>query len=220
LAQRVSEQLLALDLPDQASGLLEKMVATAPPGLARATFGAKLAALRLQQAQPAAAIDALTATVNASLPAALLEERTLIFARAVAREGDFASASRALHELDTPSGEAALADLAEEARQWPDAVTALLHMVGASVPASGALDETQARLILRVASAASEAGNDMLLARLRVDDAARMPPGKTADLFNLLTSQPVAAITDLPRASREMALVRAIPGALPPLASK
>ncbi len=221
LAQRVSDQLLALDLPDRASAFLEKMVASAPAGLARSTFGAKLAGLRLQQGNPAGALDALTATINSSLPAPLLEERTLIFAKAVAGQGDYASARSALLQLDTAQGDATTADLAESAGQWPDAVTALRRMVDGGVPPGTApLGDAPAQLVLRLATAASQAGDQRQLAQIRAEQQARIKPGKTADLLNLLTTQPVRGVADLPRASRELALARAAPGALPPLASK
>ncbi len=218
LAEHVSDQLLALDLPGRAAPFLEHMVVTSPQGLARATYGARLAALRLEQQNSAGAIDALTATVNPSLPTALLEARTLTFATAVARQGDFESAARALIDLNTEKGDQTLASLAEAAKRWPDAETYLRRYADRMVPDSPAVSEPQARILLRLAGAASQAGDEAMLARLRTHDQQRLPPGKTADLFKLLTAAPVGSVSDLPRSARDIALVSSVRGALPPLA--
>jgi hypothetical protein len=207
LAERVSDQLLNLDLPGRAMPVLDHMVA-------------RLAALRLEQQNPGGAIDALTATVNESLPPSLLEQRTVTFARAVAREGDFDSAAHALLQLNTEAGDQTLADLAESAKRWPEAIKYLRKYADRVVPASGALDEQQARVLLRLAGAASQAGDEAILAGLRANDSERVPAGKTADLFKLLTAQPVRGVSDLSRSARDVALVSAVPGALPPLASR
>ncbi len=220
LAEHVCDQLVALDLPERTLPFLEKMVATGKPGVSRAAFGAKLAAVRLQQGNASGAIDALSATVSDELPASLLEGRTITFAAAVARQGDLASATRALTELDTERGDLTLIDLAEAAKRWPEAVTAIRHYADRTIPISGPLTEAQAQLLLRFASAASQAGDSVGLQRLRSQNLSRMPGGKTADLFNLLTDQPVRAISDLARVTRDVALARAIPSALSAIATR
>jgi hypothetical protein len=220
LAEHVCEQLVALDLPERTLPFLEKMVATGKPGVARAAFGAKLAAVRLQQGNASGAIDALSATVSDELPTTLLESRTITFAAAVARQGDLASAAHALTELDTEQGDLALIDLAEAAKRWPEAVTAIRHYADRAVPTSGRLTEVQSQVLLRLASAASQAGDGVELQQLRSQDLARMPAGKTTDLFNLLTDKPVRAISDLSRVTRDVALARAIPGAFSAIATR
>ncbi len=60
----------------------------AKSGVARAGFGARLAALRLREGDPAGALAALDASVAADLPPDLTERRTLLVAEANARRGD------------------------------------------------------------------------------------------------------------------------------------
>lgn len=220
LAEHVCDQLVALDLPDRTLPFLEKMVATGKPGVARAAFGDRLAAIRLQQGNANGAIDALSATVSDELPATLLESRTITFAAAVAKQGDFASAQRALNELDTERGDLELVDLADATKRWPEAVTAIRHYTNRTLPNSGPLTEAQAQLLLRFASAASQAGDSVVLQQLRSQNLARLPAGKTTDLFNLLTDQPVRAISDLAHVTRDVALARAIPGGLSAVAMR
>lgn len=220
LAERVSDQLVELDLPGRTVPFFEHMVATSPAGLARATYGERLADLKLRQGNPAAAIDALSATVSDTLPPPLLESRTLTFARAVAAQGDFASAEHALNDLDTPAAGEAMASLAETAHRWPVAVAALLRAVDRDLPPSGKLDEVQGRQLVRLAGAASQAGDEATLARLRTQFLPRVSEGKTADLLRLLTTQPVAGVSDLTRSAHDVALVSALPRALAPIASR
>ena len=57
-------------------------------GMARAGFGARLAALRLREGDAAGALAALDASAAADLPAELAERRTLLLAAASARRGE------------------------------------------------------------------------------------------------------------------------------------
>jgi hypothetical protein len=69
-------------------------------------------------------------------------------------------------------------------------------------------------VLLRLASAAAQAGDEAMLGQLRDHDLPRMPAGKLADMFRLLTERPVEGVSDLPRAAREATLARAMPAAL------
>lgn len=220
LVDRVCDQLMALDLPGRAIPFLERMVASSRPGVARAAVGGRLAAARLLDGNPDAAVVALTSTVNNTLPPGLLESRTVSFAKAVAQLGDFASAKRALTELNTQAGDKTLSDLAESAKNWPEAVIALRRYIDLAVPRTGGLDETQSRIVLRLASAAAQAGDLVTLATVRAQQLPQMPPGKTKDLCDLLTAAPVHSVSDLPRVTQDLMLAQAIPGALSAPASR
>jgi hypothetical protein len=49
---------------------------------------------------------------------------------------------------------------------------------------------------------------------LRAQDLARLPPGKLAELFALLTDPPVRGAGDLARAGQDTARIQAVSGAL------
>jgi hypothetical protein len=214
LAARLSDRLTELDLPERAVPLLERLASSAPKGVARATFGGRLAAARLELNDPMGAVQALTATSADALPLALLESRTLTFAASVAAQHDLPSAEQALRDLDTAAGDELMARLREEAKDWPGAVSAWTRVVARTVPADGMLNAAQAATLVRLAAAAAQAGDDATLERLRAQAATRLPPGKMADTFNLLTAQPVRTASDLPRAARDVTLIRAVPAAL------
>lgn len=220
LAERVTDALAELDLPGRAVPYLEKITGTAPKGVARASFGRRLAQFRLQQGDHAGALAALKSSAADTLPPELLESRTMIFAASVAQLGDLPSAANALHELDTSSGDHLLADLAEGAQNWPEAVSAMRRVVSRDVPAGGPTTIAHSETLLRFASAASVAGDAAALAELRLRDLSSLPDGKASDLLKIMLTQPVANASDLPRAAREMALARSVPTAWPATAPR
>jgi cellulose synthase operon protein C len=118
LQAKLADRLLALDLPKRAGSVLEKLMQAANSDAARAGFGARLAALRLRESDPAGALAALDASVATDLPADLAERRTLLVAAANARRGDNERALAALASLDTPAADEARATILDtRARQ-------------------------------------------------------------------------------------------------------
>jgi hypothetical protein len=187
--------------------------------MARAGFGARLAALRLREGDAAGALAALDASAAADLPAELTERRTLLLAAASARRGEGDRALGALATLDSPAADEARAAILERGNDWPAAQRALTGYAGRTVPAAGNLDDAQRRILLRLATAAARAGDDAALTALRQREGARMGSGPLADMFRLLTADQVRGVADLKRAGQETALARALPGqlkALPP----
>lgn len=210
IAARLSDRLMALDLPRRAAPLLQKLVASSPAGPARARFGARLAALLLREADATGARAALDASGAEGLPAALAEERSVLSARAQARLGDPIAAVAQLASLDSDGALRARAAILEETHNWPQAAEALRALVARAVPPEGTLDDAQQRVLLRLATAAAQAGDSGSLGQLRAKELPRLAPGPVADLFRLLTADSVQGVADLPRAGRELALARAL----------
>jgi hypothetical protein len=214
IAARLADRLVALELPDRALPILDKLMRATAEGQARSEIGARLAGVRLDLQDPAAALEALSASTAGDLPPDLTEARTIIFARATAARGGLAAATAALAALDTEAADEARATLLEQAKDWPGAVSALSAYAQKTVPAGGMLAEKPANVLLRLASAAAQAGDEKLLARLRERELSRMPAGKLADMFRLLTERPVQGVADLPRAAQEAAFDRTVPAEL------
>jgi hypothetical protein len=170
--------------------------------------------MRLAQGDASGALAALAASASDSLPPALDESRTMIFARAAAATGDLPGATAALARLDTQPAVALRADLLEAAKDWPAAVAALRDEANGTLPAQGVLTEAQSRLMLRLASAAAQAADEATLASLRQNTLPRLPTGQLAEMFRVLTQGPVTGVADLPRVANEVKLARALPSAL------
>lgn len=78
----------------------------------------------------------------------------------------------------------------------------------------GALQDSQRRTLLRLATAAARADDGSALATLRQQNAARMDTGPLADMFRLLTADPVRNIAELKRSAQETTLAHALPNQL------
>ena len=214
LENRLAERLLALDLPKRADQVLTKLMKAAPTPQGRAGLGVRLAELRLREDDPAGAVAALSASSMPNPDADLLEARALIGADATSRLGDTPTAMEMLSGLRSPAALAAKAGILERAQDWPGAKQALTDLVGLTIPSTGDLGDQQKRALLRLATAAARAGDDSTLASLGAREDARMGSGPVADMFRLLTADPVRGIDDLKRAKQEIGLVRALPAGL------
>ena len=214
LQAKLADRLVALDLPKRAGPVLEKLMKAATTDVARAGFGARLAALRLRESDMAGAMAALDASVAADLPAELAERRTLLVADADARRGDSARALTVLATLDSAAADGARATILERANDWPAAQRALADYAAKTVPAEGKLDDAQRRTLLRLATAAARAGDNAALTALSRRETPRMGSGPLADMFRLLTADQISSVADLKRSGQETALARELPGQL------
>jgi hypothetical protein len=214
LQAKLADRLVALDLPKRAGPLLEKLMQAAQSGTVRAGFGARLAALRLREGDAAGALGALDASVAEDLSPDLIERRTLLVAAANARRGDNDRALAALGTLDSAAAYEARATILERANDWPAAQRALTDYAAKTVPLDGKLDDPQRRTLLRLATATARAGDNPALTALRQREGARMETGPLADMFRLLTADPVRGVADLKRSGQEANLARELPGEL------
>jgi hypothetical protein len=206
----LARKLMALDLPKQADAVLTKMMRAAPLGPARAGFGATLATVRLREGDLDGAVLALSESSSADMPEEIRDRRALITARVEAARGNTGSAVDVLAGTKTQPADEARAAILENAKEWPAARDALATLVARQVPAAGMLDEPQLRLVLRLVTAAARADDNATLASLREKLLSRIGNGSEADLFRLLTAEPVRGTADLSRARAEIGLARAI----------
>ncbi len=208
MAPLLADRLVALDLPSRAGPALERLMASAAAGGLRAEIGAKLADMRLEQGDVASALSALDASAAPSLADDLVNRRVMLQARAIAKQGNLNRAVALLAALPTADAADLRARLLADAHDWPGAFAALSQLADLSVPAQGALTAAQEDVVLRQAGAAAQAGDDTALRRLQTGAGARLAAGPRRDLFRLLTSAPVQAAADLPRAASEIAMAR------------
>ena len=219
MAALLADKLTALDLPDRAAPVIERMIAAAAPGPGQAGLGLRLAALKLGEGDDTAAAAALAQTAVPDLPASLAEQRGLLDARIHARAHDPAAAAAILAALDSAAADDLRGAILADAGDWHGAAAALASLAGRAIPAEGPLDAAQQDITLRLASALSHAGDTARLHALGEQDGGRIA-GPKGYMFRLLTATPVSGIADLRRAGGEIALARAIPAALAAMGSK
>lgn len=214
LVAHFADQLAALDLSGQAAQVFEKLIKHATSAGARAKFGARLAALRLDEHDYAGAQAALDASNGDGLSPALLTERALLAARVAAGRGNLALAMSLLAGQTGADVDETRASLLEAAHDWPAAETALTTYVAAAVPADGPLSDDGGRIVLRLASAAAQANDEAKLAELAHAYGDRFAEGPLAQMFRVLTGKPVQGVGDLPQITKGIAAARALPVAL------
>jgi hypothetical protein len=214
LVAHFADQLAALDLSGQAAQVFEKLIKHATSAGARAKFGARLAALRLDEHDYAGAQAALDASNGDGLSPALLTERALLAARVAAGRGNLALAMSLLADQTGADADETRASLLEAAHDWPAAETALATYVAAAVPADGPLSDDGGRIVLRLASAAAQANDEAKLAELAHAYGDRFAEGPLAQMFRVLTGKPVQGVGDLPQITKGIAAARALPVAL------
>ena len=208
MAPLLADRLVALDLPSRAGPALERLMASTAAGGPRAEIGARLAEMRLEQGDTAAALSALDKSAVQGLADDLANRRAMLQARAVAKEGNLNRAIALLAAIQTADAADLRARLLADAHDWPGALAALSQLADMRVPAQGVLTAAQEDIVLRQAGAAAQAGDDGALHRLQAGAGMRLAAGPRRDLFRLLVSAPVQAAADLPRAASELAMAR------------
>jgi tetratricopeptide (TPR) repeat protein len=121
LIRRLSERLVAVDLLDQASELLQYQVDHRLEGAARAQVAARLATIYLMNRKPERAITALRSTRIADLAGELRQQRLLLEARA---QSDIGRRDLALDIISNVGGREAIrlrSDIHWAARRWREA---------------------------------------------------------------------------------------------------
>ena len=211
---RLADRLLALDLPDRAKPVLAKLVKQAKSAIGKARYGVTLATLDAHEGDDAGAIKVLDASEAPGLPADLAGQRLILRADTVAHQGDPAAGAALLAGVATAPAIQARAQILENAGNWPAAEQAWADGVALVLPADGVLDESQARMVLRLTTATARAGDETGLAGLRDRFGPRMGSGPLADMFRLLTAEPVRTSADIKRSQTEMNLAASIPADL------
>jgi hypothetical protein len=210
----LADRLAQLDLPGRAAALLRRAAGAATEPAMRGAIGARLAALRAQEGDTAGVLSSLDLTEGEGLDPSLAERRALLRAQALARRGARAEAERILAPLG-PAGAALRADLRAEGRDWAGAAAAMAEHLAASLPPEPApLAQDHRVALARAAAYAALAGDEAALATLRESHQARMADGPLAEVFGVLTSDPLRGVADLPRLQRELGAMRLLPSRL------
>jgi VCBS repeat-containing protein len=209
--QSLADRLLALDLPDRAKPVLEKLMRSAKSDVAKARFGFSLATLESHEGDDAGARTTLDGSQGQDLPSDLVEQRAILRAEVAAHLGDPVAAAATLAGFHTGPATEARAQVLENVGDWAGAEQAWSDCVALTLPESGMLNEAQTRTMLRLATATARASDEAGLADLRVKYGDRIGASPLGDMFRLLTAEPVRTDADIKRSQREMSLAASLP---------
>jgi hypothetical protein len=121
--------------------------------------------------------------------------------------------------LGTAAGDDLRATLLGQAADWKGSLAALSDLAAKTMPAEGPLSDAMQDVVLRQATSAVQANDTAVLTDLRRRYGPRLA-GARADLFNLLTAEPLRSPADLPRTATELASARLLPARLHTLSAQ
>lgn len=187
----LAERLVAIDLLDQAATILEDQVKTGLKGEDKMRAGARLAAIRLLDHKPEAALAALDLSKVDLAPGPVADDlhdrRQLLRARAIAEQKKYDEALSLLQNMTSKPARILRADINMKAQRWADAAKALLDLIGPAPKPGGQLAEEQAQWLVKCAIALSLAGDMNGLDHLGIDYGAAMAVMPQRDTFRVLT---------------------------------
>ncbi|WP_430912996.1 hypothetical protein [Methylobacterium sp. sgz302541] len=188
IVRRLADRLVALDLLDAAAGLLQHQVDHRLTGAARASVATRLAAVRIMDAQPMKALEALDSTYLPELPGELRRARMLLRARALS---DLSRTDVALETLEgdnAPDAQRLRADILWGARRWREAGEAHEMLLGDAWRSGKPLDDASRADVIRAAIAYGLSSEAIGLERLKAKYADPMAESADARTFALLTA--------------------------------
>lgn len=203
IVRALAGRLVAVDLLEQASSLLQHQVDERLEGMGRAQVASELAAVYLMDGKPEQALLAINSTRQPNIPAALLAERRILEARAHLDLGRLDHAVELVERDQGMDGQRVRAQAAWRARDWERAAVELRNLTrmrGRATP----LDEDGRQVVLRAAIALTLAGDEAGVRTLYREHAGDMAGTPDADAFEIVAAgvnaDGASAIRDVARA--------------------
>ena len=194
--KKFAERLVQVDFLGEAGDILEDLVRNRLKATEAAKTGARLAAIRLLDTQPEAALEALNVSFKNDVEwtSALVQERELLRAKALSELDQAQEALEILDRLNNTEKTRRLrVDIAWKAGRWADAARSLNDLIDIKDSFDGELDVDNARLILNQAVAHNLSGNARRLADHRRKYLSVMEKTEFARLYTLVTRPQKAA---------------------------
>jgi tetratricopeptide (TPR) repeat protein len=192
MIRRLADRLVAVDLLDQASELLQHQVDHRLQGAARAQVATKLATIYLMNRKPDLALAALDKTRISDLGGDLREQRLLLEARALSDIGRHEVALEIIDGMKAPEAMRLRADILWSGKKWRQAAEAIELLHGDRWKDFTPLNDQERADVLRAAIAYALAEDAMGLARFREKYAAKMHDTPDRHAFEVV-SAPIGA---------------------------
>ena len=187
LILKVVEDLVALDLLDEAAELLAHQTFERSRGSRRSEMAARLAEVYLRNEKPHEALRAIRSTRRARLPEELNNERALLEARASTLTGEMETALAILDNTTGNAGDALRGEIHWAAGAWNAAGAAYENSVTIE-PDMQQFDRAASMRLLRAAAAYLNAGDLEKLTRLRSEVSGKLFSSQANELFRKITS--------------------------------
>jgi hypothetical protein len=186
--RRLADRLVAIDLLDQASELLQHQVDKRLQGAARAQVASRLAMIYLTNNKPARALAVLRTTHVAGFADLLRNQRLLLESRALSELGRSDVALEVIANVAGPEAERLRADILWKARRWRQAAEQIERMLGDRWRDFRPLDGSERNDVLRAGIGYALGEDRVGSGRLRERYVAKMTDGPDRRAFDVVTS--------------------------------
>jgi tetratricopeptide (TPR) repeat protein len=183
----LTDRLVAVDLLDKASELLEHQVSRRLKGAGRAQVAIRLAMIQLMQHQPKKALDTLYKTSQPNLPAQVKQARKILEARAFADLGRSGAVLELLGDDSSEEGEQIKSLALWNAQSWGAAGEQYEKALKERWQDANELTPEERNQVLRAAIAYTLGGDALGAQRIRDKFAAKMAGGSDAAAFAVIT---------------------------------
>jgi hypothetical protein len=207
MIRKLADRLIAVDLLEQASELLQHQVDKRLQGAARSQVAAKLATVYLMNRKPERALAALKATRDSAVSNELREQRLLLEARALSELGRHPLALEIVSSLNSREALRLRADVLWSAKRWRESAEAVEKLHAERWRDFKPLSETERADILRAAIGYAMADEALSLQRLREKYAAKMAEGPDARAFEVVSSPIGTAGAEFQDVARRVGMV-------------
>ncbi|MGB9152603.1 MAG: hypothetical protein WCD70_05900, partial [Alphaproteobacteria bacterium] len=215
IMNNLAERLVAVDLLDQASSILEDLAKNRLQGEDKDRTALRLAGIRLLDHKPNDAIAALDIIGSDALKPAMQNERILLRARALSELHRYDDAKALLKDNTSQDAKLLRADIAMHGQAWGDAAKALMDLVGPPPSAGAPLTSDQAGWLINAAVAYALANDQTGLDKLAIDYGTPMATMPQNEMFRMLTQpEKTGQMRDLTAAQSQISQVDMFQGFL------
>ncbi|HEY0218275.1 MAG TPA: tetratricopeptide repeat protein, partial [Afipia sp.] len=214
MIRHLADRLIAVDLLDQASELLQYQVDHRLEGAARAQVASRLAMVYLMGRKPERAIAALRATRIADLAGELRQQRLLLEARA---QSDIGRPDLALDIIANISGREAVrlrSDIYWAARRWRESAEQIELLYGERWRDFQPLTDIEKSDVIRATIGYALAADAIGLARFREKYGPKMDSDGDRSAFNIASKPANADSADFARIAKIAATIDTLDGFL------
>jgi tetratricopeptide (TPR) repeat protein len=188
MIRRLADRLVAVDLLDQASDLLQYQVDHRLQGAARAQIATRLAVVYLMNKKPDRAIAVLRGTRSANVSDELRSQRLLLEGRALSDTGRPDLALEVIANLDGREVTRLRSDILWSAKRWDESAEQIELMYGDRYKEFTPLSDVEQQDILRAEIGYALSSDTIGLARFREKYAAKMAETPDARVFDIVSA--------------------------------
>ena len=188
MIRRLADRLVAVDLLDQASDLLQYQVDHRLQGAARAQIASRLAVVYLMNRKPDRALAVLRGTRTANVSDELRNQRLLLEGRALSDTGRPDLALEVIANLDGREVTRLRSDILWSAKRWDESAEQIELMYGERYKDFTPLSDVEQQDILRAEIGYALSSDTVGLIRFREKYAAKMATTPDGHIFEIVSA--------------------------------